>query len=390
MPVRAHGLSRRSLVAAGVAAVRGMLMRPLGRARAATGPKGQMFESEWERYPDESTEFQVYRLTDPSYTSALPGPSSRAISRNSGTLLYSSDRTGHMQAFRMDLRSGDTQQLTDQKDLDEASLTLLPDSRSFCYFAGRTLYVANLSNLRERSVYTVPDGWEALGGIHAEADGVHVLLAERRMEGGSEGSRLRSVGFAQGVARTVIEGAFAISDPMERPQHAQILYRQGDKGLWLASADGAKKAQLKLGAGGAQAGIGPAFWAADGKTLLYLYFPEDPKELNAIREYAPDSQTDKLVAKTSQYVGFAPNRDTSVFVGASRNGASPAILILLRVVRRELTLCEHRASHPERVSPLFSPDAQRIYFQSDRHGKQAIYGLHVERLVERIEEEDRR
>ena len=38
-------------------------------------------------------------------------------------------------------------------------------------------------------------------------------------------------------------------------------------------------------------------------------------------------------------------------------------------------------------SPLFAPDAQRIYFQSDRHGKSAIYALHVERLVERIEEE---
>ena len=72
-------------------------------------------------------------------------------------------------------------------------------------------------------------------------------------------------------------------------------------------------------------------------------------------------------------------------VGASRNAASPTILIMLRSVRRELTLCEHRASHPDQVSPMFSPDAQRIYLQSDRHGKPAIYSLHVERLVERID-----
>jgi oligogalacturonide lyase len=74
-------------------------------------------------------------------------------------------------------------------------------------------------------------------------------------------------------------------------------------------------------------------------------------------------------------------------VGASRNKASPAVLIMLRITRRELTLCEHRASHPERVSPLFAPDAQRIYFESDRHGKSAIYALHVERLVERTGDE---
>ena len=74
-----------------------------------------------------------------------------------------------------------------------------------------------------------------------------------------------------------------------------------------------------------------------------------------------------------------------MFVGASRNLASPDVLIMLRLNGRELTLCEHKASHPETVSPTFAPDAQRIYFQSDREGKPALYGLHVERLVEKIQ-----
>jgi oligogalacturonide lyase len=34
---------------------------------------------------------------------------------------------------------------------------------------------------------------------------------------------------------------------------------------------------------------------------------------------------------------------------------------------------------------MFAPDAQRIYFQSDMHGKPALYSVHVERLVEKIE-----
>jgi oligogalacturonide lyase len=372
----AHRLSRRSLLVTGIIAGRSL-------ARGAIEPKGQKFEPEWERYLDETTEFQVYRLTDPSYTSMLPGPSSRAISRNSGTLVYSSDRSGSIQAFRMDLKSGDTQQLTDRSQLDPASLTLLPDGRSFCFFSGRVLYITSLSNLRERPVYTVPEGWEPTSGVHAGQDGAHVLFAERRAESSPPACRLRSVALTQGAARTVVEAPFEILDPVERPQHAQILYRQQAKGLWLTSTDGAHSVELKL----AEGRIGSAFWAADGKTLLYLNFPQDPKELNAIHEYAPESQTDKLVAKTSQYASFAPNRDGSVFVGASRNTSSPTILIMLRIVRRELTLCEHRASHPETVSPMFSPDAQRIYFQSDRHGKPALYALHVERLVERIEDE---
>jgi oligogalacturonide lyase len=371
MAVYHYRLSRRSLLATAVWASRAL-------ASGAKGQKGQMFEAEVERYPDPVTEIQVYRLTDPSYSSTLPGRYNRVISRNSGMLLYCSDRTGSPQAFRMDLKSGDSQQLTESEGLDGNSLTLLPDSRSFCFFAGRTLYAANVGNLRERPVYTVPEGWELTSAPHAMSDGAHVLLAERR----AGVSRLRTVGLAQGVARTILEAPLEIADPVERPQHAQLSYRQQGKGVWLAAADGKGTSELKLAGGG----TGPGFWSADGKTLLYLNFPEEPGQLNAIREYSPETQMDKLVAKTSQYASFAPNRDGTVYVGASRNAASPTILIMLRSVRRELTLCEHRASRPDQVSPMFSPDAQRIYFQSDRHGKPAIYSLHVERLVEKIDE----
>jgi oligogalacturonide lyase len=58
---------------------------------------------------------------------------------------------------------------------------------------------------------------------------------------------------------------------------------------------------------------------------------------------------------------------------------------LLRAGASERTMCEHKADNAEAVAPLFSPDSQRIYFQSDRHGKAAIYSMHVERLVEKTE-----
>jgi oligogalacturonide lyase len=58
------------------------------------------------------------------------------------------------------------------------------------------------------------------------------------------------------------------------------------------------------------------------------------------------------------------------------------LLLLLRVARRELTLCEHRSSDPMLVAPVFSPSSQRVFFQSDRHGKPAIYTMAVERFVE--------
>ena len=132
---------------------------------------------------------------------------------------------------------------------------------------------------------------------------------------------------------------------------------------------------------------GPADWANDGKTLLYLNFPEDPKQLNTLREVTAGQQHRQTRRQDEPVRAFGFNRDSSVFVGASRNLSSPALLLLLRVTQRELTLCEHKASNAMLVAPRFSPDSQRVYFQTDRHGKPAIYDMHVEKLVEKTDTE---
>ncbi len=123
-------------------------------------------------------------------------------------------------------------------------------------------------------------------------------------------------------------------------------------------------------------------WSADGRTVLYLSFPEDRKQLNNIREFEPDTNEDRFVANTSQYVCFDRNGDASVFAGASGSKASPYVLLLVRAAKRELALCEHKAGDPSQVAPVFSPNSQRVFFHSDRNGKIAIYSVRVERLVE--------
>jgi oligogalacturonide lyase len=365
----ARGITRRSFALAGLAA-----SRLFGQEK-----KGANFPSDAHRFPDPTTELDVYRLTSGEYSSTLPAYYNRAITRNSGSMLFCCDRDGSPQAFRIDLKTGQTRQLTAAQDLDGSSLTLTPDNRSFCYFAGRSLFVVSVSTMHERELYQVAEGWERCPGMSVGPDGTHATFAERR----GEVSRLRMVSLTQGTARTVVEAPFVISDALARPLRAQVLYRQGDEGLWLVNADGQQNHKLKLATGR----VGCASWATDGKTVLYLNFPEDRKQLNTIREYQPDGNTDKSVAKTSQYASFGFNRDTSVFTGASANASSPVVLLMLRLTRRELTLCEHRASHPAMVSPIFSPDSQRVYFESDREGKSALYCMHVEKLVEKTEGE---
>ena len=112
--------------------------------------------------------------------------------------------------------------------------------------------------------------------------------------------------------------------------------------------------------------------------------------LNSLRELTPDTNSeDKPIADTSQFVTFGRNADASVFVGASGSKASPHVLLLVRAVRRELTLAEHRASDPSMVAPVFAPNSRRIFFNSDRHGKPAIYSMQVDKLVEETEDDER-
>jgi len=100
---------------------------------AAQASRLPTFPGEIRRYQDPTTELDVYRLTDPDRAAILPAYYNRALARNSTSLLFAGNRGGTLQAFRMDLKTGETRQLTEAGDLDAASLTLTPDSRSCVY-----------------------------------------------------------------------------------------------------------------------------------------------------------------------------------------------------------------------------------------------------------------
>jgi oligogalacturonide lyase len=278
-----------------------------------------------------------------------------------------------MQAWRMDLKSGESKLLTDAKALDPLSLALTPDERSFYYFDGSMLKRSAFGTLHDTTVYTFDEATAHTGGFTLSDDGYYAAFG---METGSD-SRLLLLNLMRKTPTTLSEQHAEIGDPMFRPRRAQVMYRRGGD-IWLVDFTGKNNRKLRTIDGGT---VGPARWSPTGRTVFYLHYPGG-KELNTLRELTPDDNTEKLVSKTSQFVQFGMNGDASVFVGASRNPASPYILLLLKVNRRELSLCEHKASDPNTVSPLFSPDSQRVFFQSDKHGKPAIYRIRVEKFVE--------
>ena len=338
---------------------------------------GELQQAEFRKFRDPATEFELTRVTDPSYASYLSPAYLHPISKRNTVVLVSSDRSGSMQVWRMDLRSQESHQVGNSKELDHSTVTFLPDERYAAYFDGGTLMQTNISTGKAREIYSVPEGAKRMPGMSVSDDGIHALVVEQ-----SEGkSKLKLIAMGRGTPTDVLTDAEEIRDPMPRPKRAGILYRK-QNGLWLVNYDGEQNRRLKTAAAGT---MGPALWSADGRTVLYLLFPDDTTKLNQLREHTPDTNEDKLIGNTSQFVNFARNADSSVFMGVSRSKASPFILLLLRVAHRELTLCEHKASNPADVIVHFSPNSQRLYYHSDRNGKSVVYSMQVEKFVEKTD-----
>ena len=341
---------------------------------AQSTTRGRTLPSVAVRYTDPATEFTVLRLTDPQFTSSLPASGNRGVT--SRQLLYASDLAGSWQAFRMDLKNKESRQLTEAERLDPASIGLLGNEKGFWHFDGPRLLQTSFPTLKEREVYGVPDGFERLPGVSYSDDGQYAAFVEK----GSSRYRLRLLHGQRGGAKTLVESAEELRDPLIRPRYGSLLYRTRGE-LWTVRFDGQQSRRLPLPEGETL----QAQWTADGHALEYLNRPADPKKLTALREWTPDSGAgpgrDARIADTSQFVRFQANSDASVFVGASGSKASPYLLLLIRSANRELTLAEHRASDASLVTPAFSPNSQFVVFVSDRHGKPAIYWIAVDKLV---------
>jgi oligogalacturonide lyase len=278
-------------------------------------------------------------------------------------LLFSSDRTGKFAPFRVDLRSGLLHQVAETTNLSPLSLSLAPHERSLYFIDAGELKEADLTRAK---VETLAD---AVASFSAGPAGSGVFAVR--------GGKLQHVN-----GREITTLAEDVSDEcLARPgSEAGCLFvrhqADGMREFWCASLN----ARPALLAGGR---ISDPYWTPQGQSIIFLRDVSRGDTLfSEIHEVAASGGAEKLVTPTSQFAAFSPNGDGSVFVGASRSKAQPDVMLLLRSGHSEMTLCEHRSSQPAQVCPVFSPDARRVYFQSDRQGKPAIYSVNVELLVE--------
>jgi oligogalacturonide lyase len=329
------------------------------------GPRPLPRVGEFVRFIDPTTETVVVRLTSPVSASLLPAISNRFVSSKRRFLIFSSDRTGKPAPFQLDLRTGRLRQLAQTPDLLPHSLCMDQKERFLYLIDQGALKEIALGNLKSRTLADEVSAFSA-----GTSSSPFIVLKQ---------GRLQQLGTA---ASTLADKVASSVPPLIRPGAKGCLFARDvsseQREFWyIAMTDPASKPVLI-----AKGPVSNPIWSPDGRVLLFLREVQAGVLLSEIHEVNPDTGAEQRVARTSQYAAFAPNGDASVFVGASRSKAQPNIVLLLRAVKREFTLCEHRASHPALASPVFSPDSRRVYFQSDHEGKSALYSVNVELLVE--------
>ncbi len=320
---------------------------------------------EFVRFADPVTEVPVVRLTNPAIANLLPAATNRFISVKDRFLVFSSNRTGKFAPFRVDLRTGVLRQLASAEALEPRSLCMDKAEKLLYFLDGGSLRRVSLVSKKEEPPLESKASGFSLGPSPAET-----LVV-------SEGSLEYLTGdAAQPVAENVA------GECLIQPGGKGCLFVRHsgvDREYWYALLNTPNPAPVRLASGR----ISNPVWSFDGGSILFLRdIPRGETSTSEIHQVLLQTREEQCVAPTSQFAAFSPNADDSVFVGASRSRAQRNIILLLRSARREFTLCEHRAKDAASASPVFSPDSKRVYFESDRDGKPAIYSVNVERLVE--------
>jgi hypothetical protein len=339
----------------------------------AAGADTRTHPSEQQNFRDRATEWVLLRLTDPERGNAfLPASPCTAIDTGNRLLVLASDRTGQPQIYRYDLRSGVSEQWTDGSAVHPHLFCLISRNR-LLYIDGPHLM---LTEKKPREIYAAASGWSLGGSLDVDDRGRLAAFAEHQ----GDTWRLRLAPLTQrGRASTLGEFKSPIRKVVFRPRSSELLYLAAE-GLHLVDRSGRSR-RLELPEGN----IGDALWSADGSMLFFLHTAPATRKVE-LRQYSFAEQKEAPIADTSQFVSFARNRDSSVFLGVSGSKGSPYLLLLVRSVKRELAVAEHAATDPAGVVAFFSPDSQRVYYHSNLQGRSAVYSLGLERFVEKTEE----
>lgn len=277
----------RNMTATGVTipAAGSVLVSSTAQGGAADGKKGKMYPSQRKSHKDAKSGRTVWQLTDtPGRTTQTLYFTNRHATLDSRWLVYASDRgsqAGKFNLFKMDLRSGESIQLTESGAVVAHTPDISRDGKEVFYVEhSNSLRSVDLESLKERELCRFDENVDGDHAISISADNkllVWAPLLERRIKRGYEyadiavRSALILIRTDNGQQRRPVDGmsplghvAFSPTDPNLILYSIHGHWNQVQR-PWLVKTDGTGHRKILPVSQGE--GVGHEFWGASGRTV---------------------------------------------------------------------------------------------------------------------------
>ncbi|MEI7027729.1 oligogalacturonate lyase family protein [Paenibacillus sp. y28] len=378
--------------------------------------KGTVWPSEKRQFQDVLTGVTVTQLTDYCAHSFHIYFTNNSFYGN-GKLLFASERENVANLYSMDLHSGEMTQLTDLTRGRHARIQdtfLHPGGEEAFFVYERSILALNLLTMEERSLYTVPEGYN-FGSMSCTADGRKLCFGINEDMSGRFPTDMGNgyLGFEQyfaarphcaimalslsdGTVTKLHEERVWIGHINTSPTQANLLTfcHEGpwdliDHRIWVLDIETGRV--WKVRDNREKEYVGHEYWLADGIHIGYHGFTgsltnHDGKIIGAVRydnsevhDYSFPFQNMHVHSNDMQFV-VGDGQQTSAYHGTQYQDTLQVWRNTGDGFEGPRILCKHRGSfHSQKlhVHPRLSPDGQQVLFTSDMSGYGNLYMVDV-------------
>jgi tricorn protease len=289
------------------------------------------------------------------------------------TIYYTSDKTGRLQIWAHDLKTGEKRQVTKHKEYDVKNPSLGPDA--IVYENGGWLHVLDLKtektrklkiSLRSDNVLTRP----VIKKVDNLIDGGHISPDAKRAVFSARGD-IFTVPAEKGNVRN-LTGTPGIRerDPAWSPDGQYVAYlsdASGEYEIWLAQSDGLEEPrQLTKGSETYKMELA---WSPDSKTLALADAAMNLWLVDA--ESGKQTHVDKSVSGEIRQMAWSPHSGWLAYAKGEENGFSSIFLYELAAQK------VHRVTSDFTVdsAPCFDDKGDYLFFASARHFNPTLGGF---------------